>query len=94
VAIEGGANMNTADNTMTVEQAYRAMLAFLQREVELTESTDLADLVSEYRLGADGLPRDPTLWEEWLEAVNSTRRPREGEGPSSASRPTSAPALF
>jgi hypothetical protein len=26
--------MNAADNTMTVEQAYRAMLAFLQREVE------------------------------------------------------------
>jgi hypothetical protein len=68
--------MNTADNTMTVEQAYRAMLAFLQREVELTESSDLADLVSEYRLGADGQPRDPTLWEEWLEAVNKVIEPK------------------
>lgn len=75
--------MNPADNTMTVEQAYQAMLAFLQREVELTESSDLADLVSEYRLGADGHPRDPSLWEEWLEAVASTRRPRGGGGPSS-----------
>lgn len=56
--------MNAADNTMTVEQAYRAMLAFLQREVELTESSDLADLVSEYKLGADGQTRDPALWEE------------------------------
>jgi hypothetical protein len=65
--------MNAADNTMTVEQAYRAMLAFLQREVELTESSDLADLVSEYKLGADGQTRDPALWEEWLEAVASTR---------------------
>jgi hypothetical protein len=65
--------MNAADNTMTVEQAYRAMLAFLQREVELTESSDLADLVSEYRLGADGHPRDPTLWEEWLEAVGKVK---------------------
>jgi len=68
--------MNAADNTMTVEQAYRAMLAFLQREVELTESSDLADLVSEYRLGADGQPRDPTLWEEWLEAVNKVVEPK------------------
>jgi hypothetical protein len=76
--------MNAADNTMTVEQAYRAMLAFLQREVELTESSDLADLVSEYRLGADGQPRDPALWEEWLEAVASVRRPREGGEPGSA----------
>ena len=65
--------MNPAHNTMTVEQAYRAMLAFLEREVELTESSDLADLVSEYRLGADGHPRDPSLWEEWLEAVGKVR---------------------
>jgi hypothetical protein len=63
------------DNTITVEQAYRAMLAFLEREVELTESSDLADLVSEYKLGPDGQTRDPALWEEWLEAVASTRRP-------------------
>jgi hypothetical protein len=62
--------MRTADkHTMTAEQAYRAMLAFLQREVELTESSDLADLVSEYKLGPDGQPKDPALWEEWLEAV-------------------------
>jgi hypothetical protein len=72
------------DNMMTVEQAYRAMLAFLEREVELTESSDLADLVSEYKLGADGKTRDPALWEEWMEAVASVRRPREGGDPSSA----------
>lgn len=66
--------MNAADNTMTVEQAYRAMLAFLQCEVELTESSDLADLVSEYRLDADGKTRDPALWDEWLGAVDQTLR--------------------
>ena len=65
--------MSTADNTMTVEQAYRAMLAFLEREVELTESSDLADLVSEYKLGADGQTRDPALWQEWLEAVGKVK---------------------
>jgi hypothetical protein len=61
--------MNAADKTITVEQAYRIMLAFLEREVDLTESSDLADLVSEYKLGADGKTRDPAIWEEWLEAV-------------------------
>lgn len=66
--------MSAADNTMTVEQAYRAMLAFLEREVELTESSDLADLVSEYKLGDDGQTRDPALWEEWLAAVDKVRR--------------------
>lgn len=61
--------MSAANDTMTVEQAYRAMLAFLEREVDLTESSDLADLVSEYKLGADGHTRDPAIWEEWLDAV-------------------------
>jgi hypothetical protein len=65
------------DNMMTVEQAYRAMLAFLEREVELTESSDLADLVSEYKLGADGQTRDPALWEEWLGAVGKVLHPQK-----------------
>jgi hypothetical protein len=71
------AEMENSDNRMTAEQAYQAMLAFLQREVELTESSDLADLVSEYRIGADGRPRDASLWDEWLEAVRQV----QGAGP-------------
>jgi hypothetical protein len=65
--------MSAADNTMTVAQAYRAMLVFLEREVELTESGDLADLVSEYKIGDDGRARDPTIWEEWMEAVGKVK---------------------
>jgi hypothetical protein len=61
--------MSAADNTMTVAQAYQVMLVFLEREVELTDSSDLADLMSEYRLGDDGQARDPAIWEEWMEAV-------------------------
>jgi hypothetical protein len=53
------------------------MLAFLEREVELTESSDLADLVSEYKLGADGKTRDPALWEEWMEAVHKVLPPQK-----------------
>lgn len=62
---------------ITAAQAYQAMLAFLQREVELTESSDLADLVSEYRLGADGRPADPALWNAWLEAVGKVVQGRK-----------------
>jgi hypothetical protein len=67
--------MGAADNTMTVEQAYRAMLVFLERELELTESSDLADLVSEYKLGDDGRCRNPEIWEEWMEAVGKVVEP-------------------
>jgi hypothetical protein len=65
--------MNATD-TLTVEQAYRAMLAFLEREVHLTESSDLADLLAGYRLDADGRTSDPALWDEWLDAVGRARQ--------------------
>ena len=66
--------MNAPTETLTVEQAYRAMLAFLAREVELTECSDLADLLAGYTLDGDGRTRDPALWDEWLEAVGQVRR--------------------
>jgi hypothetical protein len=66
--------MDENNPTLTVEQAYRAMLAFLEREVDLTESSDLADLLAGYRLDEDGRTSDPALWEEWLEAVGRARQ--------------------
>jgi hypothetical protein len=61
--------MDASTETLTVEQAYRAMLAFLEREVELTECSDLADLLAGYRLDDDGRTSDPALWDEWMDAV-------------------------
>jgi len=66
--------MDVDKHTLTVEQAYRAMLAFLEHEVELTESSELADLLAGYRLDADGRTSDPALWDEWLEAVERARQ--------------------
>jgi hypothetical protein len=66
--------MDASNQPLTVEQAYRAMLAFLEREVELTECSDLADLLAGYRLDQDGQTKDPALWEEWLEAVGRARQ--------------------
>jgi hypothetical protein len=61
--------MDASTETLTVEQAYRVMLAFLEREVELTECSDLADLLAGYRLDDDGRTSDPVLWDEWMDAV-------------------------
>jgi len=66
--------MNAHTDTLTVEQAYQVMLAFLEREVDLTECSDLADLLAGYRLDEDGRTSDPALWEEWLEAVGRARQ--------------------
>ena len=70
--------MNAHTDTLTVEQAYRAMLAFLEREVDLTECSDLADLLAGYRLDADGQPRDPALWDEWMQAVAQVSTDKPG----------------
>jgi hypothetical protein len=70
--------MSVSTETLTVEQAYRAMLAFLAREVELTECSDLADLLAGYRLDGDGRPSDPALWDEWMEAVGKVRTDKPG----------------
>ena len=66
--------MDAIPETLTVEQAYRVMLAFLEREVDLTESSDLADLLAGYKLNGDGRANDPALWDEWMEAVGRVRR--------------------
>lgn len=70
--------MSASTETLTVEQAYRAMLAFLAREVELTECSDLADLLAGYRLDGDGRTSDPALWDEWMEAVAQARTSEAG----------------
>lgn len=64
--------MDSANILLTAEQAYRAMLRFLERECALTESSDLADLLSGYRMDADGHTGDPAVWNEWLAAVAQT----------------------
>jgi len=70
--------MNATTETLTVEQAYRAMLAFLEREVELTESSDLADLLAGYRLDSAGRMSDPAVWDAWLQAVERARADKDG----------------
>lgn len=62
--------MDGAQTTLTLEQAYRAMLVFLERECALSESSDLADLLSGYRMDKDGHTGDPAVWNEWIAAVD------------------------
>jgi hypothetical protein len=65
--------MDANHTTLTVEQAYRAMLLFLEKEYTLTESSDLADLLSGYRMDKHGHTGDPAVWAEWLEAVGKVK---------------------
>jgi hypothetical protein len=60
----------TDDTTrLSVRQAYEAMLVFLKGEADLTESEELDELLSQYRLMPDGGTHDPAAWEAWQKAV-------------------------
>ena len=58
-------------NNLTGKQAYRAMFHFLEVEYELMKSGDLAVLLSsmDWRTWNHGMPGDPAVWPQWLEAV-------------------------
>ena len=55
--------------TMTEKEAYRVMYAFVKIWYELTESDDLARLLSDLSLRPDGSSEDPSIWDEWRDAV-------------------------
>jgi hypothetical protein len=61
--------MNDDTARLSVRQAYQAMLLFLEGEADLTESEDLAELLSQYKFGRDGEPKDQQVWEAWGKAV-------------------------
>ncbi len=62
------------DDKMTIEEAYRAMFLFLEKEWELTGKPDeLGSLLGSLSTLEDGLPVDPANWAQWLEAVKAAR---------------------
>lgn len=66
---------------ITIEQAYQAMLVFLEREYRLTGSDELGGLLGGYQLTVDGKTMDPAAWDDWIDAVNEIV---EGAGKSAS----------
>jgi hypothetical protein len=56
--------------TYTEEEAYRAMLLFLEKLQALTGSDDLAGFLGSMALLEDGKPTDPAAWLDWLESLD------------------------
>jgi hypothetical protein len=65
------------NDSLTVEEAYRAMLTFLDRYYERggCRSQDIAELLSgmSQTIWADGTTNDPAQWQDWLEAVRTVK---------------------
>lgn len=74
--------MTIESQTLSPMQAYRAMVAFLEREYRLTGSDDLGALLGELQLMEDGKPFDQGAWADWLSAISEvislTRKDEKG----------------
>ena len=59
------------EQKLTIEQAYRAMFYFLEREYELTKSDELGGMLGSlfWHVWTHGGPADPAAWQDWLDAV-------------------------
>lgn len=54
---------------LTTKQAYFAMYKYLEHLYEMTNSDDLAGFLGSMSTLQDGMPADPAIWEDWLEAI-------------------------
>jgi hypothetical protein len=67
---------------MSVEEAFRAMVIFLDRYYERGGGVDtLGDVLSSISqtIWADGSPNDPAQWQDWLDAVNMSKGNDKGK---------------
>ncbi len=61
--------------SLSADQAYRAMVLFLERQYALAGSDQLGALLGGLALLDDGSPADPALAKDWQEAVRAALRP-------------------
>lgn len=55
--------------SLSVDQAYRAMVYFLQDYHHRGPTEEVGDMISGMSLLPDGAPADPAAWQDWLAAV-------------------------
>ena len=70
-----------AAETLTVADAYRAMLGVLKYYASMTNDYEvgsmLGDLDTNAGVWTDGLPGDPEAWSLWLKAIDARNRSQD-----------------
>lgn len=59
-------------NNLTEKQAFLAMVFFLEKYYQQTESDDVGALLGSLQLLEDGMTADPAMWHDWLGVINRT----------------------
>lgn len=62
--------------SLSEQEAYAAMFAFLEHRYRLTGSDDLAALLGSMSLLPGGGTADPVLWEDWQNAIKEAESHR------------------
>ena len=66
---------------LSPEQAFRAMIVFLNEYYDRTEGgVELGEVLGDIQLSeTDGRPFDPAAWDDWLSAIKEvTEMPQKG----------------
>lgn len=58
---------------MTNETAYKAMIRFLEKYYERTNSDDIGSLLGDLQLLSDGSTADPAAWNDWIDSINTIK---------------------
>ncbi len=63
--------------TLTIRQAFDAMVHFLERQYALDKSDEIGTLLSSLSLQiwADDMTADPAAWNDWMESVQKVLMP-------------------
>ncbi len=60
-------------NNLTIQEAYKAMYAYLEQLYISTKSDELGSLLGSMSVIADGETADPAVWKDWLKAVEKIK---------------------
>ena len=61
-----------SERLLTIDEAYDAMLKFLEIFRSSLHDATVIDVLSEGALAAKRETADPAVWDTWLEALNAT----------------------
>ena len=65
--------LEQSQHELSIEEAYRSMLVFLEGYYETTKSDEVGGMLGAMSLNSDGKPMDAAHWDEWMNAVRSVK---------------------
>ncbi|WP_017211372.1 hypothetical protein [Clostridium beijerinckii] len=69
--------MKNDNMNLTIEEAYKSMVNFLEKYYQRTNSDDIGGLLGDIMLIDEGRTADPASWHDWIESVERMRMKSE-----------------